>query len=68
VSNKYKEALKQIKELVDKATPKKPLKYVDTIGLEHEYCPRCNDTQVTVYAMQPYCKMCGQKIDWSDDK
>lgn len=53
-----------LQELVEKETPKKPYKYTDNLGLEHEYCPICNDKSHKVYAKVPYCQYCGQKLGW----
>ena len=56
---------KLLQELVDKATPKKPIissydefGYVDFY--EHHYCPNCKNK-----VDKAYCPACGQKIDWS---
>ncbi len=53
-----------LKELVDKATPKKPY-YLNYGGYQigHWKCPSC-DLFVT---QDNYCKYCGQALDWGDE-
>lgn len=74
--NKYQEALdnavdsgiikkdwKLLKELVDKATPKKPIQK----AAGRKVCPNCERS--TVREVSPrYCSLCGQRIDWSDNE
>ena len=55
-----------LQELVDKATPKKPIiSSYDEFGCvdfyEHHYCPNCKNK-----VDEAYCPACGQKIDWSE--
>lgn len=78
--NKYQEALNNcvnrwapaadwnlLKELVDKATPKKP-----DVNINNGYCPNCHNAfglERTRQAMlRPYwlsyCPCCGQALDW----
>jgi hypothetical protein len=56
--------LKTLQELVDKATPKKPIEEIDSyddFDYSVDYCPNCkNEVDDT------YCPACGQKIDWSE--
>lgn len=47
------EAVDEIRELLDKATPQKP---------NEKKCPNCGES----HWMQRYCAMCGQKLDWSE--
>ena len=54
-----------IRELVDKATPMKPIAYSE--------CPVCDEnvfyeTKKGNYKCFTYCTNCGQKIDWSEDE
>lgn len=46
---------KNYKELVDKATPKKPIK-IKTDYMEANVCPIC----LQVFEGFPYCRNCGQ--------
>ena len=79
--NKYQEALenavdsgiitkdwKVLKELVDKATPKKAklsneqkIRYVQTY-----VCPTCGK-EFTGGKLSNYCYRCGQAFDWSEE-
>lgn len=60
----------ELQELVDKATPKKPV-----ITIHNGFCPNCHQAfglERTKQAMiRPYwlsfCPYCGQAIDWSTD-
>ena len=78
-SQKYKKlqkynAMRQLdtlQELVDKATPKKPKIRVFNDAevwecaerlVEKEVCPLCNHKLLD---KDPYCRFCGQAIDWS---
>lgn len=60
----YYECCKTLQELVDKETPKK----VNLYTYDHKTgkCPNCG---ITVYSfMNVYCQICGQALDWSDEK
>ena len=80
--NKYQEALdnavdsgiitkdwKLLKELVDKAIPKKP-----DITVHNGFCPNCHQAfgleQTREAIIRPrwfsFCPYCGQAIDWSE--
>jgi rubrerythrin len=57
-------------ELVDKATPKKPDRYIflkrNSDGLPtHGFCKECG---TSVLSKNNYCPNCGQAIDWSTDE
>ena len=66
-----------LKELVDKATPKKPIDrgFIDDV-LQYR-CPICkkgnvgklidNGWKIKGTGFTNYCPHCGQKIDWSED-
>ena len=59
-----------MQELVDKATPRKPLLYSNDEGKDFWYCPTCqeylgNDTEEDLCG--DYCIWCGQKIDWGEE-
>lgn len=56
--------LEPLEELVDKATPTKPLKYPD-VFLGKICCPNCE--KEIGYTMQNYCLDCGQAIDWEEE-
>ena len=68
VTHKGIEAQDLLQELVDKATPKKPIKKLDDDfdyefddSYTHHYCPNCeNEVEDT------YCPHCGQALDWSE--
>ena len=81
--NKYQQALNNcvnrwapakdwnlLKELVEKATPKKP-----DVNINNGYCPNCHNAfglERTRQAMlRPYwlsfCPVCGQALDWSEE-
>lgn len=52
-----------LQELVDKATPKKPMQK----AAGRKVCPNCERS--TVREVSPrYCSICGQAIDWSDNE
>lgn len=63
------EYLDVLKELVDKATPKKPI-IRRGYSIEYYHCPNCN--AFIAYCddeddYHDYCVFCGQAIDWSDE-
>ena len=49
------------KELVDKATPKKPPKHDKAV------CPTCNSKANYGHPYTEYCCHCGQALDWNED-
>ena len=51
------EALNMAINALEKQIPKKPVKTRSEI-----VCPTCN----TLVGSSPYCRYCGQAIDWSD--
>ena len=57
-----------LQELVDKATPKKPLISHSIKGEEDSYCPTCTYrfSRPVYFARATYkhCANCGQAIDW----
>lgn len=64
-------------EVLEKQIPKKPLKQVKTIyssKATEVLCPACNKSVCTWITLDshskkvPYCRYCGQAIDWSDEK
>ena len=64
------EAIKPIKELVDKATPRKPIE-ISHIGLYGWACPSCANC-VSNYPKRghdkiKFCYSCGQALDWSEE-
>ena len=54
-----------LQELVDKATPKKPIRFKDKFYISLPKCPVCKTIPHT--GNQKYCDECGQKLDWSED-
>lgn len=63
------ERLQQLYEdmqpFIDKATPKKPLRFKDKFYISPPKCPICKTIPHT--GNQKYCDECGQKLDWSDE-
>lgn len=64
---------KYLQELVDKATPKKPINQ-STPVVRQGYCPNCKgelrklrNRNEVVLEGQLYCASCGQALDWSED-
>ena len=64
---------KYLQELVDKATPKKPINQSTPI-VRQGYCPNCKgelrklgSRNEVVLEGQLYCSSCGQALDWSTD-
>lgn len=72
-NDEYKDILQ---ELVDKATPKKPiLKAMEGFSAEvasHLVCPSCGKPITNVWSCAEYkpryCHYCGQRLDWSDER
>ena len=75
----YQKSINALQELVDKATPKKPLvqKYKYS---EHYICPNCNKHKLAIIdygeyinqlrkgsKLTLYCPECGQALDWSEE-
>lgn len=63
-----------LQELVDKATPKKPINQSTPI-VRQGYCPNCKGElrklggrNEVVLEGQLYCASCGQALDWSDNE
>lgn len=67
------EYLVVLKELVDKATPKKPNYEADGYDENGELiydtwiCPNCDKKYEVDYDEYDHCPNCGQAIDWSDE-
>lgn len=72
------EDIRLLQELVDKATPKKIIKIdkkdidvvrkesiTDIVGYMWK-CPNCKKIFGWL-SISPYCKYCGQALDWSDE-
>lgn len=68
-------ALKTAIKALEKQIPKKPLKQVKTIYLSKAtevLCPACNKSVCTWITLDshskkvPYCRYCGQMLDWSE--
>lgn len=65
------EEVEALQELVDKATPKKPINQ-STPVVRQGYCPNCKgelrklgSRNEVVIEGQLYCCSCGQALDWS---
>ena len=58
------EEIRLIQELVDKATPKKVVKWLNDRSMA--CCPICHSAE---YAeeMPKHCRYCGQALDWSEE-
>lgn len=52
----------ELKELVERATPKKPKSEKEIFYL----CPICKEFVGDEFDKSNYCPMCGQAIDWSE--
>lgn len=69
---KYDKNFALIKELVDKAVPKKPFYEADGYDENGELiydtwiCPNCHHYYEVDYDDYDYCPNCGQAIDWGD--
>jgi hypothetical protein len=65
----YQRSINSLKELVDKATPMKPIIKVVKGSYDpvyFRYCPVCNFSSVEKdYAN--FCPGCGQKLDWNTE-
>ena len=55
----------QFEELLDKDTPKKPVRFKDKFYISAPKCPICKTIPHT--GNQKYCDECGQKLDWNDE-
>lgn len=60
------EYLDVLKELVDKATPKKVEKNIEDVS----YCPNCKVVVANKNIINDlnYCHYCGKALDWSDEE
>ena len=60
--NTWDENCDVLQELVDKATPKKPIQK----AAGRNVCPNC--MRSTAREVSPrYCSICGQRLDWSEE-
>ena len=58
-----------LKELVDKATPKKPIIEGPFIREKDTFCPNCKINICLTPSSKPnFCWCCGQELDWSTDE
>lgn len=58
------EDIRLLQELVDKATPKKPIKSNNPLFDYMVFCPACNKS---MSFKNYYCGSCGQAVDWSGE-
>ncbi len=72
---RYDDKLNDLRELVDRATPQKPLLegdgYVDgELVYDIAFCPNCDNAfECEGWNWgDPYCPKCGQALDWGDDE
>lgn len=58
-----------LKELVDKATPKKVLYLTIVDTPDNTYlngnCPNCHNIVDSTNMVEEYCQYCGQALDWN---
>lgn len=77
--HKLEEDIKLVQELVDKATPKKPVDELtelscgidDTMLYYEYYCPICGAkiaNSFLRYHDYKFCHKCGNAIDWSEEE
>lgn len=65
VCDLYEDDIKTLQELVDKETPKKPIRFIYKFYVSPYKCPVCKTIPHT--CTQKYCDECGQKLDWSGE-
>ena len=63
------EIVERIRDIAEKQISKKPvIKHLEAVG-EEPYiklkCPNCHSRHSLGEVYDKYCKICGQKIDWS---
>ena len=56
--------LNEYKELVERATPKKPKNHYKEGIYDYDECPNCGDSEIDI--VEKYCPNCGQKLKWSE--
>lgn len=66
MDEKFNEDIGVLMELVERATPKKPKKYITPYNYIEFECPNCHTVTHTNF-IRPYCGECGQALDWSED-
>lgn len=70
----YSEQAKELAELKELRTPKKPTYEGDGyddegfIAYDTWYCPNCGEDYEVEYDEYDYCPNCGQCIDWSEEE
>ena len=67
----YKKDIALLRELVDKETPKKPIKIKYKL-FRGWVCPHCakdiSNNRKRKYQKVQYCPHCGQKLDWGEEE
>lgn len=53
-----------IQDLIDRDTPKKVVPY-KWRGYDYYVCSLCGNV---LYKHQPFCNICGQRLDWRGDE
>ena len=64
-SDYKKESFRLMQELVEKATPKKPIFY-DAFSAKCPACGHLYEEGIDDYGAD-YCIMCGQRLDWGEE-
>lgn len=59
------ECINILQELVDKATPKKLIRFKNSVNISIPKCPICRTTPITYN--QKHCDECGQALDCSKE-
>ena len=72
ISDAYRNDLSVLKELVEKATPKKPNLWGDgyadgELVYDMYDCPNCGKSYEIEYEKYDYCPHCGQALDWGEE-
>ena len=65
--------LKAAKDVLEKQIPKKPIITIDGFFNGQPIydtwgCPNCGKVNETDFGDYEYCHICGQSLDWSDEK
>ena len=57
------EDIRLLQELVDKATPKKPIESLFEKNKHFKICPSCWEKDITTFVYGNYCDECGQRLE-----
>lgn len=61
--NKCCEAINKLQELIDKATPKKPIERLFEQKKHFKICPNCWEKDIKTFVYGKYCDECGQRLE-----